>query len=283
MRAYGRERFVKRLNRALGLSVLILTTALLMLPLAALFVASLKLDSEYLRWPIVLFPKVPQWIHYEQVLGLARFAKAVVRTTLLGIPYAIVITLTSALAGYGFARYLVPANSRLFGIVVAMLIVPEMVILIPTFIIYAQLKLHNTYWPWVLSALAGSPFYIFLFRQFFLNFPRELEEAAEVDGCGPLRIFVQIFLPNSTAVLATVMFFAFNGIWSSYLVPLIYLKDTQTLLGVVMASEFQNPRGIKLTTLSMAGTVIYILPPVLAFFLAQKHILRGVVTTGLKG
>jgi ABC-type glycerol-3-phosphate transport system permease component len=283
MRRYTRERFLKQFGRLAGLTVLILTTILLMLPIITLVVTSLKLDSEYNRYPIVFFPQVPQWVNYQTVLTLARFAQAAWRTTLLGIPYAIIITTTSALAGYAFARYPIPASGKLFGVVIALLIVPEMVILIPTFIVFAQFKLHNTYWPWVLWALAGSPFYIFLFRQFFLNFPKELEDAAEVDGCGPLRIFLQIFLPNSTPVIATVMFFAFNAVWASYLVPLIFLNDSQQLLGVVLATEFKNPRGITLTTLSMAGTVIYIFPPVIAFFLAQRHILKGVITSGLKG
>ena len=201
----------------------------------------------------------------------------------LALVYAIIITTTSAMAGYGFARYQVPANGKLFGIVIAMLIVPGIVLMIPQFIIFTRLKLTNTYWPWILGAIAGSSFYIFMFRQFFLNFPRELEEAAEVDGCGPLRIFLQIFVPNSSAVIATVMFFAFTSVWGDYLGPLLYLNDTMTLLGVKMASAFKNPQGITLTTISMAATVIYILPPVIAFFLAQKHILKGVFTSGIKG
>jgi ABC-type glycerol-3-phosphate transport system permease component len=283
MKTYTRDRFIKQFTRAMGLTILIVTTILLILPIITLFITSLKLDTEYNRYPIVWFPAVAQWVNYETVLNLARFSGAALRTVLLGIPYAIVITLSSALAGYAFARFRMPISSRLFGVVVALLIVPEMVVLIPTFIVYAQLKLTNTYWPWVLSAIAGSPFYIFLFRQFFLNFPKELEDAAEVDGCGPIRIFVQIFLPNSTAVIATVMFFAFNAVWASYLMPLIYLSDSQQLLGVVIATEFKNPRGITLTTLSMAGTVVYILPPVIAFFLAQKHILKGVIMSGIKG
>ncbi len=283
MRAYSRDRFIRQLNRGLGFAILIFATIVLMAPIVTLVITSLKLDSEYSRYPMVWIPKVLQWVNYQNVLSLARFSKSTIRTILLGIPYSTLITATSALAGYAFARYRLPVSSRLFGIVIAMLIVPEMIILIPTFILYAQFKLTNTYWPWILGALAGSPFYIFLFRQFFLNFPRELEEAAEVDGCGPLRTFVQIFLPNSTAVIATVMFFAFSSLWASYLMPLIYLKDSQQLLGVVMATEFKNPRGITLTTLTMAGTVIYILPPVIAFFLAQKHILKGVITSGLKG
>ena len=276
-------RFTKRFNHALGMFILILTTILLFAPIAALLTTSIKLDSEYNRWPIVFIPKVSQWINYVRVFTMTPFLQVALRTGLLAIGYSLIITTSSAMAGYAFARYRIPANGKLFGIVIAMLIVPGIVLLIPQFILYARLKLTNTYWPWILGAIAGGPFYIFLFRQFFLNFPNELEEAAEMDGCGPLRVFLQIFIPNSQAVIATVMFFAFTSVWSDYLGPLLYLNDSKTLLGVKMASAFKNPQGVTLTTVSMAATVIYILPPVIAFFLAQKHILKGAVTSGIKG
>jgi ABC-type glycerol-3-phosphate transport system permease component len=145
------------------------------------------------------------------------------------------------------------------------------------------LKLTNTYWPWILAALGGTPFYIFLFRQFFLGFPKELEEAAEVDGCGPFRIYWQIFLPNSKPVFATVMIFAIVAVWSDYLTPLIYLSANKTLLGVALAKAFKNPQGFDLKTVSLAASTLYIIPLIIVFFFAQKYILKGVVTSGLKG
>jgi ABC-type glycerol-3-phosphate transport system permease component len=187
------------------------------------------------------------------------------------------------MVGFAFARYRVPGSKQLFSIVIAMMIVPGIVTLIPQFLVYARLKLTGTYWPWVLGAAAGSSYFIFLFRQFFMNFPRELEEAAEVDGCSPVRVFLQIFLPNAKPVIATVMFFAFLGVWGDYLTPLIYLNDNNTLLGVKMATGFKNPQGITLTTVSLAAAVYYTLPMIIVFFIAQKNILKGVITSGLKG
>jgi multiple sugar transport system permease protein len=157
------------------------------------------------------------------------------------------------------------------------------VTLIPQFLVYARLKLTDTYWPWILGSIGGAPYYIFLFRQFFLTFPKELEEAAEVDGCNAFRIFYQIFLPNAKAVIAVVMFFAFLAVWGDYLTPLIYLTDKHQLLGVKLAQGFKNPKGIVLQTISLAANVYYILPMVIVFFLAQKNILKGVITSGLKG
>jgi ABC-type glycerol-3-phosphate transport system permease component len=194
-----------------------------------------------------------------------------------------ILTFVSAMVGYAFARFNVPGNKQLFKIIIALLIVPGIITLIPQFLVFARLKMTNTFWPWYLGAIGGSPYFIFLFRQFFLNFPKELEEAAEVDGCNVMRIFLQIFLPNAKPAIATVMFFAFLSYWGDYLTPLIYLSDANTLLGVKMATGFINPKGIRLVTISLAANVYYILPMVVVFFLAQKNILKGVVTSGLKG
>jgi len=248
-----------------------------------LAVASLKLDSEYMTYPIRIFPKIPRWDNYAAVFRMTPFAKIAFRTFLVGITNATLITISSALAGYGFARYNVRGNRQLFSLVIAMIIMPYIVLLIPQFILYSRLRLTGTYWPWIIGGAAGGAFYIFLFRQFFLGFPRELEEAAEVDGCGPFRVFWQIFLPNSKPVLATSMIFSFNAVWGDYITPLIYLPATKTLLGVAMATAFRNPQGIDLKTISLAATVFYIIPLVVVFFFAQQHILKGAVTSGLKG
>ena len=191
--------------------------------------------------------------------------------------YAGITTLSSSLTGYAFARYQVPGSKQLFMIVVSMLIIPLIATIIPQYILYARLGMINTYWPWVLAALAGTPLYIFLFRQFFLGFPRDLEEAAEVDGCGPLRLYAAIFLPNAKPAIATVMIFAFMSVWGDYFTPLIFLNPDKTLLGVALARYFGRSTGV------LAATVLYIIPVIVIFFYAQKYILQGVITTGLKG
>lgn len=278
-----KDRIKKRISHTWGYVILLVTTLFLMVPLFFMVVASLKVDSEYMSYPIKLFPTVPQFANYLQVFTMTPFVKIALRTGLLAFTVAVIVTITSSMAGYGFARYDVPGNKQLFTLVIAMLIVPFIVILIPQFILYARLKLTNTYWPWILEAMAGGPFFIFLFRQFFLGFPRELEDAAEVDGASSFRIYAQIFMPNSKPVIALTMIFAFNGVWGDYLKPLIFLSSSKQLLGVVMATAFKNPQGFDLKTVSLAANVIYVLPLIVVFFFAQKHILKGVVTSGLKG
>jgi len=284
MDAQQKAILMKRVTRFSGYSLLILTSLVLIAPVFFMVISSLKVDAEYLTYPIRVFPTRPQWQNYQLVFTMTPFVRVALRTAILALSTATLSALISSMVGYAFARYSdVKGNKQLFGLVIAMLIVPFIVILIPQFILYARLKLTNTYWPWILGALAGSPYNIFMFRQFFLNFPKELEDAAEIDGCSPFQIYWSIFLPNAKPVIATVMIFGFMNVWGDYLMPSIYLNASKTLLGVTLASAFKNPQGIDLKTISLAASVIYILPMIIVFFFGQKHILKGVVTSGLKG
>ncbi len=285
MDAQQKAFIMKQVTRFSGYSLLILTSLILIAPVFFMVVSSLKVDAEYLTYPIRVFPTTPpQWRNYQLVFTMTPFARVALRTAVLALSTATLSALISSMVGFAFARYNdVKGNKQLFGLVIAMLIVPFIVILIPQFILYARLKLTNTYWPWILGALAGSPYNIFMFRQFFLNFPKELEDAAEIDGCSPFQIYWRIFLPNAKPVIATVMIFGFINVWGDYLMPSIYLNASKTLLGVTLATAFRNPQGIDLKTISLAASVIYILPLIIVFFLGQKQILKGVVTSGLKG
>jgi len=284
MNTRAKDLLSKRLNRAGGYTILIIVAILMIIPIIWLLISSVKLDTDYMAWPIHFLPVSWQWNNYKLVFTMTPFVVVAMRTLLLGLSTSIITAITSAMGGYAFARFQdVKGNKWLFQVIIVLLIVPCVVILIPQFMVFAQLKLTNTYWPWILGALVAEPYFIFLYRQFFLGFPKELEEAAEIDGCGAFRIFWQILLPNSKPVIATVLIFAFNGLWGDYIRPSIYLTDAKTLLGVKMATAFVDPVGNSLRTVSLAATVIYILPLVIVFFFGQKYILKGLITSGLKG
>jgi multiple sugar transport system permease protein len=278
-----KSRLIKRTNSFFSYLVMILVALIILTPLVGLLLTSNKLDSEYMKWPIVLLPKLPQWVNYQQALALAPYIPVALRTAGLGAAVTVIVTITSSLIGFAFARFPVKGNKPLFFLVVSLMILPTIVILIPQFVVYSRLHLTNTYWPWIFNALAGNSFFIFLFRQFFLSIPKELEDAAEVDGASAFRIYWQIFLPNAKPVIAAVMVFAFQSVWSDYMMPLILLNDDKTLLAIKIVNSYVNPKGIALTTIQMAANVMYILPLLVLFFIAQKHIIKGVVTSGLKG
>lgn len=286
MTTITRDRFIKKLNRAGSYAILIIVAFLVVIPVIWLLLSSLKQDSDYLAWPIRILPTDWQWVNYVLTFTITPFVRIAARTGLLALSMAVITVITCAMTGYAFSRFQdIKANAWLFRVVIVLLIVPGIVFIIPQFMMYSYLHIiPNTYWPWILTALlAGNPYFIFLYRQFFLGFPRELEEAAEIDGCGPWRIFWQILLPNSKPVIATILIFAFNGLWGEYLQPMLFLSSKMQLMGVTMATAFKDPHGNDLRTLSFAATVIYIIPLVVVFFVGQKHILKGLITSGLKG
>jgi multiple sugar transport system permease protein len=264
-------------------AMLALVTVLIGLPVLWLLLTSLKLPTEYLAYPISIFPARPQWGNYAQALTRLPFFRYAANTLFLALAYAIPTVFTSALAGFAFARIVAPGRRTLFAIIVALLIVPQIVTLIPQFVVFSWLKLTNTYWPWILWGFSASPFHIFMFRQFFSAFPRDLEDAAEVDGCSPFRVFWQIFLPNASPVLATSFIFCFGWVWGDWFTPLIYLSDANTTLGVKLATGYADPQGHPLVPTTLAACVLYTLPLLILFFLGQKYIVQGVVTSGLKG
>jgi multiple sugar transport system permease protein len=266
-------------------ALLILVTTIVAVPLLWLVITSLKVDTEYLSYPITFLPRVPQWRNYLEVFAPQyHFLRHVGYTTFLALSFSILTVATSSMVGFAFARFTdVKARDKLFSLVVAMIVIPSIVTVIPQFIIFSRLHLTGTYWPWILWGLTASPFHIFLFRQFFLTFPKELEDAAEVDGCTPFATFWRIFLPNAKPVLATSFILNFVWVWGDWFTPLIYLRSDNTTVAVIINTAYKTPTGQLLTTLTLAAVVVYILPMVVTFFLGQRYILKGVVTSGLAG
>jgi ABC-type glycerol-3-phosphate transport system permease component len=275
-----------RLRRHVGLGlyyvVLVVAAAAFMIPIIWLVLGSLKLNAEFRAYPITILPRTPIWGNYYDALTLVPFFVYAGRSLWLASMYTILVVISSAFAGFGFARHRAPGRNALFILVVAMVMVPQIVTIIPQFMLYSRLRLVGTYWPWVLWGIAGSPFHIFLFRQFFAGFPKELEDAAEIDGCSRLRVFGQIFLPNAGPVLAASAIFAFQWVWGDFFLQSIFLNESHATLAMKLASSYVDPHGNPLYTQTLAAVVIYVLPLIVVFFLAQKHIVRGVVTTGLK-
>ena len=256
---------------------------LVAVPLAYFLVTSLKPMEEYLTYPPRFFPTNWRFDNYVAAVTMIDYLRFTGHSLFLGISNTILTVVTSAMAGFAFARMHVPARDKLFTIIIAMLIVPGIVVQIPQFIIFARLKLTGTWWPWILWGLAASPFYIFMFRQFFSGFPKDLADAAEIDGCGPFRTFWSVFVPNARPAVATAFILNFSGVWGDYVNPFLFLKDANTTLAVKLQVGYLSPHGELLTTIVLAGAVLYVLPLVVLFFMGQKYILEGVVTTGLAG
>jgi multiple sugar transport system permease protein len=196
--------------------------------------------------------------------------------------FAVLTTFSSALTGYGFARLRGPGKKILFALLIGTMMVPPIVTLIPTYLLFSDYHLVGTYWPWVLWGAAGTPYAIFLYRQYFSGFPKELSEAAVIDGAGQLRIFFQLFLPLSRPLLVTAFVLAFNAVWGDFIAPDLFLNQSNTTLAVGVASGYQNSQGYPLYNLLAGGALLYVVPVILLFLFAQRSYVRGFATTGLK-
>lgn len=281
-----RDRVRKQWRLALSYALLYFTVAVMAAPVVWMILSSLKSEPEFTQYPPIILADPIRWDNYWSALTWIPFFRYTWNSTFLATMFATFTVTTSAMVGFAFARLEAPGKAKLFAIVVSLLMVPSIVTIIPQFVIFARLGLTNSYWPWFLWGIAASPFHIFLFRQFFTAIPRDLEDAAEVDGAGPFRVFWQIFLPNAKPALATSFILNFVGVWGDWVAPVIYLDDVKTTLAVKLATPtYTNPGDVSghiFVTITLAAAVIYTIPPVIMFFIAQKNIMEGVVTTGLK-
>jgi ABC-type glycerol-3-phosphate transport system permease component len=271
-KTYGNSR-LKKIPTYLTSS---LVGLVILLPVLWLLLSSFKSQEELSAYPIQFLPQHIDLHRYYTMLIYSGVTPTLLRTFFLGITTAAITCITCAMAGYAFARIDGIWKKQLFSIVIALMIVPNVILLIPQFILYAHYHIINTYWPWYLAALgATNPLYIFMYRQFFLGFPKELEEAAEIDGATPAGIFLRIILPNAKPAMATVLIFAFNAVWGDYLMPRMFLNDPSQLMGTWLAGwPVNNPYVLTLA-------VIYILPMIILFSMVQKNIQKGMLFTGL--
>ena len=192
--------------------------------------------------------------------------------------------LSCGLVGYAFSRLRFPGRNFLFYVALSAMMLPAQVTMIPVFVSWVKLGALDTYFPLTVpSFLAQSAFFIFLYRQFFLTLPRELEEAAQVDGASPVRIFFEVALPLAKPCAVTVAIFTFLGAWNDFLGPLLYVVSDEKQTLALALYNFRTTFGYREPHLVMASSCLMTLPTILIFLLAQRVFIRGVILTGLKG
>ncbi len=280
-----RERVRRRVRwRTVVTAVAVLVFSVIFLaPFAWMVLTALKNTSELSAFPIHWVPQQPQWGNFGRALTMIDYGRYTRNSLFLALIYATLVTATSALVGFGFARLQGWGKRPLFVLMLSTMMLPPIITTIPTYILFARLGLVYNYWPWVLWGLSASPYLAFLFRQFFAAIPLDLEDAAIIDGCGYGRMFWRIFLPLSKPVTATAAIFSFQWVWGDWFTPLIFLSMDNTTLSVAMSAGYSDPQGNVLTNVLAAGAFFYTLPVFVLFFVAQRFFVQGIVTTGLKG
>ena len=271
-------------SQVLFLILLIGCSVLFLAPFAWLISASLKVRSEVFNFEWL--PDPVNWVNYVRVWQAAPLFTWLKNSVIVGLLGSVAVTISSAAVAFGFAYFRFRGRDFMFGLVLATMMLPGAVTMVPVFLIWNRLDLVNTLVPLWAGNLFGSAFYIFLLRQFYLTVPRELFDAARVDGANYFQMWWRIALPLTSTALIVVFIFEFKALWTDLLKPLIYLYDN---------ALFTMPRGIKTLLdrfgqggemqweIVLAATVILTLPLVVLFFFGQRYFIEGISTTGTKG
>jgi multiple sugar transport system permease protein len=258
----------------------------LMFPVYFMFITSIKAPGTAFTLPIKWVPYVnyePVWANYVEAHTFMKWTVVYGNTLKVAISAAIGDTLSALLVAYGFARFRAPFKNVLFTMMLATLMIPFAVRLVPEYLGFARLGLIDTLWPLVLPAFLGSPFYIFLLRQFFTTIPIAMDEAATIDGAGPIRVLFQILAPQLRPALIVVLISSFTFNWNDFLRPLIYLNSPGNRTAAVALSFFNAMYGGTPFHLMMAAALAMLIPVLVLFFALQRYYIQGVVISGVKG
>jgi multiple sugar transport system permease protein len=271
-----------RSRRTIAYVGLALLAVVCILPFVWMLATSLKTVDEVIREPHKLIPSHPQFSNYSSLWRDFPMSTWIWNSFKVSGSVTIGVVVTSALAAYAFARIEFPGRNIIFLAFLATLMIPGMVYQVPKFAMIQKIGWQNTHTALIVPALS-SAFGVFLLRQFFLTLPKELEEAARIDGAGHFTIFTRIILPLSGPALATLAVFTFVGTWNDFLNPLLFIDDYQkyTLqIGLTFLNE-QHRSVVNFNRL-MAGDVIALIPMIVVFIAAQRYYVRGIALTGIK-
>jgi len=279
------ERGLRRpLKSALVYAALTGGAVLFSIPLLWCVSAAFKDVQTVFRVPIQWMPRPWHPENFRDAWTVLPFPIFVVNTLIVTCFAVVGQVLSASLVAYGFARFHFPGRRVLFMLVLSAMLLPAQVTMIPVFILWQKLGLVDTFAPLVIPAyLGGGAFTIFLLRQFYLTIPRELDEAAMIDGCSYFGIWRHIILPLSRPALITVLLFSFMAHWDDFMGPLIYLHSQEKLTVSIGLRLFQDQYGQTNLPLLMAASMLHIAPVVIIFLIGQRYFIKGIVMTGLKG
>ncbi|MDF9845433.1 MULTISPECIES: carbohydrate ABC transporter permease [unclassified Paenibacillus] len=270
---------MKRVEKGIMITLLILGGLLMMVPFIWMIGSSFKPENEFTVIPPTLFPNHPTFNNYRDLFVKMDFL-VYLKNTLIIVLCSFVGLFLNAMAGYAFAKFDFPGRNKFFYIILATMMIPGQVTMIPTYLIINQMGLVNTMAGIVLPGLVGA-FAIFLFRQFMTTIPIDLLEAARLDGAGEFRIFFQLIVPIVKPVFAVQGILTFIGAWNSFLWPLIIANDERLYTLSVGLSLLKGQYGTEFG-LQMAGAAFMVIPIIIIFIFFQKHIIEGYTISGIK-
>lgn len=277
--ARAQERVLAIASTLLALFLLVV----LLFPIFWMISTSLKGPIEALKMPPNWIPVELQWKNYYDALTFNPFGQYFLNTLYFAGMVVVAEVISNSFIAFGFARLRAPGRNFLFVFVLATLMVPGEVTLIPQYILFSKLKWLNSFKPLIVPAWFGSAYLIFLLRQFYMGLPKEYDEAAIIEGASYLDIWARIILPLSKPALGAVAIMSFIFHWNTFQGPLIYLNDNSKYTVSLGLSMFRAPFGGTPWHWYMAASLAVIAPCVVVFFIAQRYFIQGIVISGVKG
>lgn len=274
----------ENVGRGINWFILLAGSLIFLLPLYLMLAMALKTPAEAGQTSTWAWPQNPTWDNFHLVLTNPNvsFQLFFKNTLIIASLSTLGVVLSAAIVAYGFARIEFVGKERLFIILLSTMMLPGIVTMIPTYVFYKYLHWVNTFYPLIVPAFfGGGAFSIFLLRQFFMGLPRELDEAAFLDGAGHWTIFWRIILPLSGPALATIGIFAFIGSWRDFMGPLLYLNDPDKQTLELGLQTYNALRGEQWHLIMAASTLVTI-PLIIIFIVGQRYFVKGIVMSGIK-
>lgn len=270
------------ISRIMVHAVLIMIGLFFLLPFFWMLSTALKPDDQLYLSPPVWIPSPLVWSNFRKAAEFISFFSYMGNSFGVAVLDVIGTIISCPLIAYGLSRLEWKGRNLLFFVTIAVMMIPTEVTMIPTFILYSKLNLVGTYVPLFLQSFFGRPFMIFLLRQFFMNLPRDLEDAARIDGASELRIYAQVILPLVVPGILTVALFRFMNSWNDFIGPLLYINKEQMYTLPIGLQMFTTQYKTEWQML-MAASLMTTLPVIFIYFLVQKRFIEGITFSGIKG
>ncbi len=262
-------------------AVIVLLVLCIIVPFFWMITSSVKTTQEYLTSPIVWFSRDPQWSNYAEVMVDLQFYRYIINSLILAALSVLLSVFSSAFVAFGFSRFNFKGSSVWFGIMIATMMLPGQVTVVPQFLLFKEIGWTKNFLPLVVPQICGAAGNVLLITQFMKGIPHEIDDAAKVDGAGSLTIFLRIMLPQIVPILIVTGLFTFLGSWKDSFGPLIYLRDESLYTVPLALMTFISPenpnRGILFT-----GLTIALVPTIIVYVLGQKYLENGIVIADLK-
>ncbi len=272
-------------QKAFTYILLIAITLAVIIPILWMLTTSLKTEVEASRFPPTLLPAVPQWHDYSDVFNAVPFLTYLLNTVFYTVAVTVGQFVCCSLAAFAFARLRFPGRNVLFIVYLATMLIPAAVTLVPSFIEMKAFGWLDTIWAMTIPGMLGSAFGTFLLRQYMLAIPKELDDAATLDGAGPFYVFWKIILPLCKPALTALAIFTILAVWNDFLWPLVMLQSesvTTLTLGLANFTSGGSETFVS-TPISMAASTMTVAPLILIFFFAQRYFIKGIALSGMGG